>query len=198
MKMTTLSRACEPNGTVVPIHLTLYFSEWRAKFQERQVQNKLAKARRDASWQTKDSAPNAQSNVTAPPLPPAREGHDCFLESRTLARDYKRKKLEQAPIICFRVGGSFSQNLETTFLLGLGGMHVEHQARYRGAGDERCVEMITWKGSPTCILHLHLMDRLSNGTPSHGYPRAPCAIPTIKMEKRRKINREMVQIAHGT
>ena len=65
---------------------------------------------------------NAQSNVTAPPLPPAREGHDCFLESRTLSRDYKWKKLEQAPIICFRVGGSFSQNLETTFLLGLGGM----------------------------------------------------------------------------
>jgi len=60
----------KPNGTVVPIHLTLYFSEWRAKFQERQMQNKLAKAKREASWQTKDSAPNAQSNVTAPPLPP--------------------------------------------------------------------------------------------------------------------------------
>jgi hypothetical protein len=42
------------------------------------VQNKLAKAKRDASQQTKDSAPNAQSNVMAPPLPPAREGHDFF------------------------------------------------------------------------------------------------------------------------
>jgi len=55
--------------------------------------------------------------------------------------------LEPAPIICFRVGGSFSQNPETTFLLGLGGMHVEHHAasapRCRGAGDQRCVEMIT-------------------------------------------------------
>ena len=44
---------------------------------------------------------------------------------------------------CFRVGGSFSQNAETTFLLGPGGMHVEHHAasapRYRGAGDQRCV-----------------------------------------------------------
>ena len=27
---------------------------------------------------------------------------------------------------CFRVGGSFSHNPETTFLLGPGGMHVEH------------------------------------------------------------------------
>ena len=67
----------KPDGTVAPIHLTLYFSEWRAKFHERQVQNKLAKAKRDASQQTKDSAPNAQSNVMTPPLPPAREGHDC-------------------------------------------------------------------------------------------------------------------------
>ena len=73
----------KPNGTVVPIHLTLYFSEWRAKFQERQMQNKLAKAKRDASWQTKDSAPNAQSNVTAPPLPPAREGHTPRTGSRS-------------------------------------------------------------------------------------------------------------------
>jgi len=60
---------------------------------------------------------------------------------------YKRKKLEPAPIICLRVGGSFSHNPETTFLLGPGGMHVEHHAasvpRCRGAGDQRCVEMIT-------------------------------------------------------
>jgi len=35
----------KPDETVVPIHLMLYFSEWRAKFQERQVQNKLAKAK---------------------------------------------------------------------------------------------------------------------------------------------------------
>ena len=46
------------------------------KLYERQVQNKLAKAKRDASQHTKDSAPNAQSNVLTPPLPPAREGHD--------------------------------------------------------------------------------------------------------------------------
>ena len=55
----------------------------------------------------------------------------------------KRKKLEPAPIICFRVGGSFSHNPETTFLLGPGGMHVERHAasapRCRGAGDQRCV-----------------------------------------------------------
>jgi len=111
------------------------------------------------------------------------------------------KKLEQSPIICFRVGGSFSHNPETTFLLAPGGMHVDHHAasapRCRGADDQRCVEMIICGGSPTCILHLHLMDRLSNGTPSHGYPRAPCAIPAINMEKRRKIHGEMVQIAHG-
>ena len=102
------------------------------------------------------------------------------------------KKLVQAPIICFRVGGSFSHNSDTTFLLGPGDMHVEYHVastpRCRGAGDQRCVVMITWGGSPTCILHLHLMDRLSNGTPSHGYPRAPCAIPAIKMEKGQKIN----------
>ena len=73
----------KPDGTVV----TLYFSEWRAKFQERQMQNKLAKAKRDASWQKKDSAPNAQSNVTAPPLPPpAREGHNVFLKKKTGVR----------------------------------------------------------------------------------------------------------------
>jgi len=57
------------------------------------------------------------------------------------------KKLEPAPLICFRVGGSFSQNPEITFLLGPGGMHVENHAasapRCRGAGDQRCVEMIT-------------------------------------------------------
>ena len=74
-------------------------------------------------------------------------------------------------------------------------MHVEHQEasapRCRGAGDLRCVEMITWGGNPTSILHLRLMDRLSNGTPSHGYPRAPCTIPSIKMEERRKINGDM-------
>ena len=46
------------------------------KLYERQVQNKLAQAKRDASQQTKDSAPNAQSNVMTPPLPPAREGHN--------------------------------------------------------------------------------------------------------------------------
>jgi len=50
------------------------------------MQNKLAKAKRDASWQTKDSAPNAQSNVTAPLLPPAREGHNVFLEKKTGVR----------------------------------------------------------------------------------------------------------------
>jgi len=71
------------------------------------------------------------------------------------------KKSEPAPIVCFRVGGSFSQNPKTTFMLGPGGMHVEHAAsapRCRGAVDQRCVEMITWEGSPTCILHLHLID----------------------------------------
>ena len=56
-------------------------------------------------------------------------------------------KIGAAPIICFRVGGSFSQNPETTFLLGPGGMHVEHHVasapRCRGAGDQRCVEMTT-------------------------------------------------------
>ena len=60
---------------------------------------------------------------------------------------YDRKKLEPAPIISFRVGGSFAQNPETTFLLAPGGMHDEHHAasapRCRGAGDQRCVEMIT-------------------------------------------------------
>ena len=125
----------------------------------------------------------------------------CTIAKYSQTLTYKRKKLEPAPIICFRVGGSFSQNPETTFLLGPGGMHFEHHAasapRCRGAGDQRCVEMITWGGSPTCILHLHSMNRLSNGTPSHGYPRAPCAIPAIKMEKGRKINREVVKIAHG-
>ena len=58
-----------------------------------------------------------------------------------------KKKLEPAPIIWFRVGGSFSQNPETTFLLGPGGMHVEHDAasapRCRGSGDQRFIEMIT-------------------------------------------------------
>jgi len=58
------------------MHRTLYFLEWHVKFHERQVQKKLAKTKRDASQQTKDSAPNAQSNVMTPPLPPAREGHD--------------------------------------------------------------------------------------------------------------------------
>jgi len=59
---------------------------------------------------------------------------------------YERQKLEPAPIICFRVEGSFSQNPETMFLLGPGGMHVEHHAasapRCTGAGDQRCVVMI--------------------------------------------------------
>ena len=100
------------------------------------------------------------------------------LQLQTLASEVGKtnstniKKLEPAPIIYFRVGGSFSQNPETTFLLGPGGMHVEHHAvsapRCRGASDQRCVEMTTWGGSPTCTLHLHLMDRLSNGTPPHG------------------------------
>jgi len=27
----------KPNETVAPMHLTLYFSEWRAKFHEHQV-----------------------------------------------------------------------------------------------------------------------------------------------------------------
>ena len=44
-----------------------------------------------------------------------------------------------APIICFRVGGSFSQNPETTFLLGLGGMHVEHHVA-SGEIKRRCEE----------------------------------------------------------
>jgi len=48
--------------------------------------------------------------------------------------------------MCFGVGGSFSQNSETIFLLGPGGKYVEHHAasapRCRGAGDQRCVEMI--------------------------------------------------------
>ena len=61
--------------------------------------------------------------------------------------DYKRTKLEPAPFICFRVGGSFSQNPEATFLLCPGGTHVEHHPacapRCRGTGDQRCVEMIT-------------------------------------------------------
>jgi len=52
-----------PDRTVVPIHLTLYFQEWRAKFQERQVQNKLAEAKRDASRQTKDSAPGPKCTI---------------------------------------------------------------------------------------------------------------------------------------
>jgi len=54
----------------------LYFSEWRAKFRERQVQNQMAKAKHDESWQTKDIVPNAQSNVMPPPLLEASEGHD--------------------------------------------------------------------------------------------------------------------------
>ena len=45
-------------------------------FYERQVQNKLAKAKRDASQQEKDSAPKAQSNVMTPHLTPAREGRN--------------------------------------------------------------------------------------------------------------------------
>jgi len=76
----------KPDGTAAPMHLTLYFLEWRAKFHERQVQNKLAKAKRDASQQTKYSAPNAQSNVMTPPLPPVREGHD-FPEIRSVGVD---------------------------------------------------------------------------------------------------------------
>ena len=71
----------------------------------------------------------------------------CIAHGDSGARIYERKKLEPAPIICFRVGGSFSQNPETKFLSGPGGMHVEHHAasapRCRGAGDQRCVELIT-------------------------------------------------------
>ena len=74
----------KPDEIVVPIHLKMYFSDWSAKFQERQVQNKLAKDKRDESRQAKDSAPNAQSNVMAPPLTPAKEGHDFFLEYELL------------------------------------------------------------------------------------------------------------------
>ena len=83
---------------------------------------------------------------------------------RTWNVTYKRKKLEPAPILesCFRVGGSFSQNPETTFLFGPVGRHVEHHAasalRCRGAGDQHCVEMTIWGGRPTCILLLHLID----------------------------------------
>ena len=66
----------KPDGTVATMNLRLYFSEWRAKFHERQVQNKLAEAKRDASQQTKDSVPNAQTNVMTPPLPPTRESHN--------------------------------------------------------------------------------------------------------------------------
>jgi len=45
------------------------------------VQQKFAKAKRDTSRQTKDSAPNTQSNVMAPPLPPAREGRDLAVRN---------------------------------------------------------------------------------------------------------------------
>jgi len=74
------------------------------KLYERQVQNKLAKAKSDASQQTKDSAPNVQSNVMTPPLPPAREGHD-FPGIRSVGVDetprtgQKKKKVQ---------GGSWS------------------------------------------------------------------------------------------
>jgi hypothetical protein len=72
---------------------------------------------------------------------------DSAIASVTTFVGYERKKMETAPIICMRVEGSFSQNPETTFLLGPGGMHVEHHAasapRYRGASDQHCVEMIT-------------------------------------------------------
>jgi len=67
-----------------------------------------------------------------------------FIRAKIL---YKTKKNGAAPIVSFRVGGSFSQNPETTFLLSPGGMHVEHHAasapRCRGAGDQRCAEMIS-------------------------------------------------------
>jgi len=61
-----------PDGTVAPIHITLYFVDWRAKFHERQVQNKLVKTQRDAWRQTKGNASNVVSNVI-PPLPPPTE-----------------------------------------------------------------------------------------------------------------------------
>ena len=40
----------------------------------------------------------------------------CTAHGDSGARIYERKKLVPAPIICLRVGGSFSQNPETTFL----------------------------------------------------------------------------------
>ena len=43
-------------------------------------------------------------------------------------------------------GALFLKKPETTFLLGPGGIHFEHHAasdpRCRGAGDQRCVEII--------------------------------------------------------
>jgi len=97
------------------------------------------------------------------------------------------RKLQQAQ--CWR-----ATQIETSFpgIIQLGFYHREHHAasapRCRGAGDQRCVEIITLGGSPTCILHLHLIHWLSHGTVSHGYSRAQCAIPAIKKEERRKIN----------
>jgi len=60
-----------PDGTVAPMY-TLYFVDWRAKFHERQVQNKLVKTQRDAWRQTNGNASNVVSNVI-PPLPPPTE-----------------------------------------------------------------------------------------------------------------------------
>jgi len=78
-------------------------------------------------------------------------GDSCYvlLEYRVKQSSWnlQMKQIGAAPIIYFSVGGSFSHNPETIFLLGPGGMHVEHHAasapRCRGAGDQRCVEMIT-------------------------------------------------------
>ena len=88
-------------------------SEWRAKFHERQVQNKLAKAKRDASRQTKDSASNAQSNVMAPPLTLAREGHDFFLEYKLLGLTrHHARALAPAYVFCCYAVMRFEQAKE--------------------------------------------------------------------------------------
>jgi len=88
----------KPDGTVEHMHLTLYFSEWRGKFHERQVQNKLVKAKRDASQQAKDITPKAQSNVMTPPLPPAREGHDFpGIQSKVLGLTRHHARAKKSP-----------------------------------------------------------------------------------------------------
>ena len=67
--------------------------------------------------------------------------------------------------VCYRVEVSFSQNPETTFsdLLGPGGMHVEYHAvsapRCRGAGDQRCVEMIMLEHEEVALLAYYIFTR---------------------------------------